>query len=1164
MTFAIWNNSETQVAVNSDMSREMVTALPNGGYVVAWRQGESNGGGTLFFKIYNGLGVQVGGVHSLPNVGQSQNIVDIQAIGTEGSFAISWNESAPNQAGSFSIRSRVYDVNGNITSGTDPIILASGLGLDNRDTPSMARNGNSGFVTAYETGNKVFLAIQNDNGVVQSTLEIASATNVDQVDVTEVGAGKFVVSYADGTTIKFKIVTLGSTIPEAIEVHGGTDADVVALKDPNGNLTGAFAVTSQNGRNVQTVFYSSQGEIGQAALVTTQGLDEFDYVHTTALRGGRVAVVYSQYTQTQDGTVTDNGDIFLTIVSPDGKKNTYAAPLNSRAAKDVFTQQYTPTVSEMTDGRIVVAWQDGSDNSITKVIFDPRETGVRVNGTQGKDVYVGSEYTDTLLGRAGDDRLQGGASDDELEGGAGNDTLEGGADFDFASYRNATQSVVASLATPGANTNDAKGDIYISIEGLIGSNDTVDGSGDTLTGNDQVNKIWGLAGNDKLHGGEGNDTLLGGGGRDHLYGGAGADSLNGGEDGVDENNWDMASYAFAAGAIILDRSAGNANGLANGGEAKGDQFTDIQAFEGSRFNDTMRGGTGGDVFYGGAGVDLLQGNEGADLLFGQDGDDTLEGGAGADALTGDGGRNFASYAGAPIGLDGVGVIASLLFPDRNTGDAAGDTYNSIQGLIGSVHNDILEGDNSANELRGGGGGDMLYGLSGSDTLEGGASGDRLFGGTGFDDYASYANAGAGVTADLNNKDPELEFVPKAFANLAGTGDAAGDVYSGIEGLIGSAFNDMLIGDADNDHLRGGAGSDVLIGGAGADVLSGDDGIDTVDYSSAGNSVTVNLAAGRGAGNVAEGDTYASIENVIGSQFADVLYGNGATNVLQGGNGDDIYHVSVGDAVVEGAGAGNDKVVSDANYTLGANVEALEGTGGGALVLTGNALNNTIIGNGAGNWIDGGVGADTMMGGAGDDIYVVDNVGDVVEDYLGNNSIVTTVQLNLSNVRGNFASITAAEGFNFNVEGTSGNNVLKGNAVANTLKGNGGNDTIYGMLGNDKLYGGTGKDTFVFDTRLNKTKNVDKIYDFKSKDDTFHLDNAIFTKLGSGTAARPKKFKSDMFVESTRAKDREDRIVYDKKTGALYYDQDGTGSKAQVKIATITNKTKLYYHDFFVI
>lgn len=150
-------------------------------------------------------------------------------------------------------------------------------------------------------------------------------------------------------------------------------------------------------------------------------------------------------------------------------------------------------------------------------------------------------------------------------------------------------------------------------------------------------------------------------------------------------------------------------------------------------------------------------------------------------------------------------------------------------------------------------------------------------------------------------------------------------------------------------------------------------------------------------------------------------------------------------------------------------------------------------------------------------------------------------------------------------GNSLANIIKGNANSNTLWGLGGNDTIHGGSGNDKLYGGAGsdKDVFVFDARLNKSTNVDKIYDFSSRYDAIHLESDIFTKLGRGSTAGVK-FKSDMFVEGTRAQDREDRIVYDKKTGSLYYDQDGTGSKAQVKIATINNKTKLYYHDFYVI
>jgi len=236
-----------------------------------------------------------------------------------------------------------------------------------------------------------------------------------------------------------------------------------------------------------------------------------------------------------------------------------------------------------------------------------------------------------------------------------------------------------------------------------------------------------------------------------------------------------------------------------------------------------------------------------------------------------------------------------------------------------------------------------------------------------------------------------------------------------------------------------------------------------------------------------------------------------------------------------------------------------------VALTGNALNNTITGNAAGNWIDGGMGADTMMGGAGDDTYVIDNVGDRIFDDIGANTVVLTVNYDLSLLPASVTRVTVAEGLPLNLSGTNGANVLMGNAAANTLRGLGGNDKLYGKSSNDKLYGGSGKDTFIFDTAPHKTRNVDKIYDFKSRDDSFWLDNAVFTKLGrTGSEVRPKKFSSDMFVEGTRAKDREDRIVYDKKTGNLYYDADGIGRSAQVKIATLTNKEKLYYHDFFVI
>ena len=466
-------------------------------------------------------------------------------------------------------------------------------------------------------------------------------------------------------------------------------------------------------------------------------------------------------------------------------------------------------------------------------------------------------------------------------------------------------------------------------------------------------------------------------------------------------------------------------------------------------------------------------------------------------------------------------------------------------------------------------GDALLGHGGNDRLEGGAGADEIDGGEGTGDTAEFRFATAGVAANLTT-------------NTGTAGDAAGDVYVGIENFYGSRYNDALVGDAGvnrltgwtgndvldgadgADILDGDAGNDILIGGAGADALLGGSEIDTVDYSRATGAVTVNLANGTGSGSDAQGDTYSSIENVVGSNFGDIFIGNAAANAFQGLGGNDSYHVSAGDAVIEAAGGGHDKVFVDTSYILGANVEDLEGTGGGALALTGNELNNTITGNAAGNWIDGGIGADTMAGGAGDDTYVIDNAGDRIVDDQGVNSVILTVSYDLSLLPSSVRNVTMTEGLALNLTGTSGANVLMGNVAANTLSGLGGNDTIYGKGGNDRLFGGSGKDVFVFDTAPHKTRNVDRIYDFKSSDDSFHLDNKYFTKLGKGTPTKPVKFKSDMFVEGKKAQDREDRIVYDKKTGSLYYDKDGAGGSAQVKIATINNKTKLYYHDFFVI
>jgi Ca2+-binding RTX toxin-like protein len=118
----------------------------------------------------------------------------------------------------------------------------------------------------------------------------------------------------------------------------------------------------------------------------------------------------------------------------------------------------------------------------------------------GADTITGTRYSDVIYGGGGNDTLIGGAGADRLMGGSGTDA---------ASYLGATKGVVANLTKPAANTNDAKGDTYSSIENLTGS-----GHSDTLTGNNAANTILGGAGDDKLNGGLGKDILTGGSGKD--------------------------------------------------------------------------------------------------------------------------------------------------------------------------------------------------------------------------------------------------------------------------------------------------------------------------------------------------------------------------------------------------------------------------------------------------------------------------------------------------------------------------------------------------------------------------------------------------------------------------------------------------------------------------
>ena len=526
--------------------------------------------------------------------------------------------------------------------------------------------------------------------------------------------------------------------------------------------------------------------------------------------------------------------------------------------------------------------------------------------------------------------------------------------------------------------------------------------------------------------------------------------------------------------------------------------------------DTLTGWINGDTLVAGAGNNLLNGGAGNDsLVAGSSGIDTLDGGAGADTLQGTG-QTFASYQDAAAGVvanlnpgaqgqakqivqqgHAAHWLQSLGSPlswsthpsgaasaepapagihtqvaNTNTGDAAGDVYIGITGLIGSTHNDTLVAAAAGSTLDGGGGSDLLIGgigagstndfvyseAYGNDTIVLGGSNDTIdFSGqlgtlatfqTLWFSKSSDAAAPGGVdlliTNKLTNRGLTIEglAVPGQTLTLSLDGDTS-VTFSGIpigtaagaqsgfisaaigtpSTLLGGTGATTILGSTGADSLRGQSGNDLFEGLGGADTITGGNGAgaanNTISFqsqsTSVGATITLNGAGLATVAGDASGDKVSNIQNVIGTYGNDSLTGDVNANLITGLSGNDTL---IG-------GGGSDTLI-------GNGIDVITSGTGNALISVADCTQT-----GAGSVLTGGAGNDTIYGGAGNDL------------------------------------LTSTAGYSSSLNGGLGNDTIRGNG-ADTLNGGGGDDSLYAGAGaallqdsnntGSSLFGGTGQDT----------------------------------------------------------------------------------------------------------
>ena len=1071
-----------------------VAGLDDGGYIVTWASfGQDGSGWGIYAQRYDDEGVAQGGETQINTYHIDKQTVPVVTALLDGGYVIAWQSTAEDGSGN-GIYAQQYDADGNVVGGETHV---SNETADDQSRPVVASLSDGGYVVTWMSHGQdgddwgIYAQQYDASGSVVGTEQHVSTTTAgaeEQPSVTGLADGGYVIVWqapdpAGHAIYSQRYDAAGDTVgSEAAVLSDGHDQFDVSIA---GTADGGYVVTwttdDGSGGGIQSVRYGVTGTLdqtgdGDANTLDGTGVD----AHMAGLGGNDVYIVDSHsdvvveadgegtdevQTHLDDYTLTNNVenltllsgaleghgnslDNIITGNSDDNVLHGYAGEdtLDGGTGGDTMiggTGDDIYVVDNVSDTIVEHAGEgyDLVESSISYIlganVDDLTLTGNNNDSGEGNaldNFLTGDASDNSLYGDDGDDYIYGGGGTDDLYGGDGDDTYVVD-DATTTIHENAHEGIDGVIAlvtyTLSANIEDLQMD--------TSSSDNNDATGNArsniMAGNLGDNSIWGLGGDDVLTGLFGHDTLYGGIG-DDLYVVYDADAViveNDGEGDFDTVD-SFVTYTLSDHVedLALDGSD-NIDGTGNSGD--------------NYISDNF----GDNVMSGGDGNDTLDSLYGTDTLIGGLGDDTYYL---ADATT-------IVQENAGEGTDWEGADFSFTLADNVENLFLWDNAGDIDGT-GNSGDNILEGNEGDNVLTGGGG---------NDTVNYDFESDRVL-----------ANLQTGI----------------ATGTSIGT-----DTLVDIANLTGSRANDLLVGDGNANILDGWWGDDQLQGGDGDDIYIVDsyhdivreqtgEGTDTVmaevDYRLSANveNLTLTLSALLGTGN--------DLNNYLtGNDNNNELHGKDGNDTLDGGTGGDKMYGEAGDDtyIVDDSGdvaselshavdaGGTDTVEASVSYRLGSYIEnlVLTGTSGlsgwgnsAANSLTGNSGNNVLHGGGGNDTLDGGGGTNTLYGEAGDDTYVVDNSTTKVSEYQhgvdagGSDTVEASV---------NFALGKFVENLTLTGTAISGT----GNGLANVIIGNSEDNIIDGHGGSDTLTGGLGADTFVFGLR----SGADVISDFSDTD-----------------------------------------------------------------------------------